>query len=117
MTVTHFEKLRDISASSARRFDIPARESYNPAMTDFRWEDPGELVDRDLMLALWERHPADAVKGYVPTYRFELHRTGSYEKIGYIDLRGIRDRHPISGSFGTSRQIPPAHLTRAARIL
>jgi hypothetical protein len=32
------------------------------------------------------------------------------------NLTRHRDKHPIPGSFGTSWQIPPAHLTRSAEV-
>jgi predicted acetyltransferase len=91
-------------------------------MSDFRWEDPGKLIDRDLMLVLWERHPADAVKGYVPTYRFELRRTGSDEKIGYIDLRvGNNDKLRLYAGH-IAYGVEPLHrghhyAARACRLL
>lgn len=56
-------------------------------MADFRWIEPGKLVDGDLELVLAEKSPEDPSKGYVPAYKFEMRRTGNPEKIGHIDLR------------------------------
>ena len=56
-------------------------------MCEFQWKEPGELSDRDLQLVLVERIPDDKVKGYVPTYKFEMRRDGSTDTVGDIYLR------------------------------
>ena len=56
-------------------------------MNEFKWLEPGELADNDLMLFLKEKCSADPAKGYVPAYKFEIRLKGQRETIGNIDLR------------------------------
>lgn len=56
-------------------------------MCEFRWREPGELVDRELQLVLAERIPEDRGRGYVPAYKFEMRRDGGAEPVGDIYLR------------------------------
>lgn len=56
-------------------------------MCEFRWKEPGELSNRDLQLVPVERIPEDKVKGYVPTYKFEMRRDRSTDTVGDIYLR------------------------------
>jgi tagatose 1,6-diphosphate aldolase len=49
--------------------------------------DIGTLSDGDLKLILAARIPADAAKGYVPAYRFEMFIEGHPSPVGEISLR------------------------------
>ncbi len=53
----------------------------------FEFINPGRLVDSDLELVLVKKTPADAVKGYVPGYEFEMRRFGEATVLGSIRLR------------------------------
>jgi predicted acetyltransferase len=54
---------------------------------DFRFLDPGLLVDGDLELVLVKAQPCDTGYGVVPQYEFELRRTGTTPQIGLVKLR------------------------------
>ena len=54
---------------------------------DFKFLIPGKLVDRDLELILVEKCSADALKGYVPAYGFEMRHVNQNTNIGNISLR------------------------------
>ena len=58
-------------------------------MSDFKWREPGNLVDDDLALVLVRQTPAEPSKGYVPAYWFEMRRTGTEERMGNIELRDL----------------------------
>jgi predicted acetyltransferase len=56
--------------------------------SEFRFLDPGPLVDGDLELLLARAIPCcDTRRGVVPQYEFELRLTGTTLKIGLIKLR------------------------------
>jgi predicted acetyltransferase len=54
---------------------------------DFRFIQPGALVDNDLELQVKELSPYNPDKGYVPGYKFEMVHTGTKQVMGVIDLR------------------------------
>ncbi len=54
---------------------------------DIAFVDPGRLVDGDLELQLVETTPADHERGFEPSYRFEMTKTGSGVVMGDISLR------------------------------
>ncbi|NLF31928.1 MAG: GNAT family N-acetyltransferase [Planctomycetes bacterium] len=54
---------------------------------DFRFLDPGPLVDRDLRLMLVETKPADPDRGFVPAYVFDMVLDGTPITVGSINLR------------------------------
>jgi predicted acetyltransferase len=56
-------------------------------MNNFKFREPGRLVDGDLELVLTGRHPANPIKKYVPWYEFEMRRAGTAERLGLIRLR------------------------------
>jgi len=55
--------------------------------SEFRFLDPGPLVDGDLEMVLARAKPCDTRRGVVPQYEFELRLTGTTPKIGLIKLR------------------------------
>lgn len=54
-------------------------------MQDFKFIDPGPLVDGELEVVIVETTPADPARAWVPNYLFEM-RVGG-EKAGRISLR------------------------------
>ena len=54
---------------------------------DFKFIDPGALVDGDLTLALLRTVPADPAKGYVPSYEFEMRFAQDGQAMGNLRLR------------------------------
>ena len=68
---------------------------------NFKFLDPGELVDDDLELVLVEKAPADEAKGYFPKYRFEMRNVKTGETMGEISLRvGNNDNTKYGGNVG-----------------
>ena len=61
----------------------------------FTFLDPGELVDGELRLVLSDRVPARPEKGYVPVYLFDMHRAGTVETVGTIELRAENAGHIV----------------------
>jgi len=55
--------------------------------SDFEFQNPGRLVDDDLKLVLVSKHPGDARRGYVPSYRFHMRHVADRRKAGRIELR------------------------------
>lgn len=55
--------------------------------SDFRFLDPGTLVDGDLELVLARAEDRDTRRGVVPQYEFDLKSTGTTLKMGLIKLR------------------------------
>jgi predicted acetyltransferase len=55
--------------------------------SEFRFLDPGPLVDDDLELVLARAEPRDTRRGVVPQYEFELRLTGTTLRIGLVKLR------------------------------
>jgi tagatose 1,6-diphosphate aldolase len=53
----------------------------------FRFLDPGRLIDDDLELVLIARRPDDSIKGWAPSYEFEMQRRGGGASLGSISLR------------------------------
>lgn len=54
---------------------------------NFRFIEPGLLVDDDLELRVKELCPFNPEKGHVPEYKFEMVHTGTKAVMGVIDLR------------------------------
>lgn len=54
---------------------------------EFRFYDPGALVDGELSLELVGRNPEDPVKQWVPSYDFDLHIDGGTASAGRINFR------------------------------
>jgi tagatose 1,6-diphosphate aldolase len=69
---------------------------------EFKFLEPGPLIDNDLELVLARKTPPDHRRGYAPVYSFNMLRAGSRGIIGSIDLRiGItEDLVKYSGHFG-----------------
>lgn len=66
----------------------------------FAFLDPGKLVDEGLELVLTRTADADPVRGYVPSYEFEMRRVDDSVCMGKIRLR-----------IGTSTELKyPGHL-------
>jgi len=60
---------------------------------DFKFLDPGVLIDDDIQLILKETRPFDPENGFVPEYKFEMVHTRSNAVMGTIDLRvGLTDK-------------------------
>jgi predicted acetyltransferase len=55
--------------------------------SEFRFLDPGTLVDGDLELVLARAEYRDTRRGVVPQYEFDLRSTGRMLKMGLIKLR------------------------------
>lgn len=53
----------------------------------FHFVEPGRLVDDDLELVLIARRPADLVRGWEPSYEFEMRRVSDGAVLGNISLR------------------------------
>ena len=56
-------------------------------MPEFRFLEPGPLIDGDLELVLERKVPADPVKGYVPGYEFAMRSHPGGETIGHLRFR------------------------------
>ena len=54
---------------------------------DFKFHDPGALVDSELELIVKELLPYNPQKGFVPAYRFIMVHSKSGAVMGMIDLR------------------------------
>ncbi len=88
----------------------------------FHFHEPGPLRDGDLELVLVEQYRGNPAIGYVPTYRFEMRRAGSPERIGNIELRVGDTQHlrMYGGHIGYA--VAPAYrghryAARACRLL
>jgi predicted acetyltransferase len=57
----------------------------DPSIVSTAFQDPGELVDGDLLLSVEHLYPGDAELGWVPAYRFSVTVRG--KKVGEIELR------------------------------
>jgi tagatose 1,6-diphosphate aldolase len=55
--------------------------------SEFRFFDPGSLVDGDLELVLASAEYRDTRRGVVPQYEFDLRKTGTTLTMGLIKLR------------------------------
>ena len=70
-------------------------------MKDFKFLDPGKLIDDDLELILVEKMPANKAEKYFPAYKFEMQNTDTGEKMGNISLRvGNNDNTKYGGHIG-----------------
>ncbi len=68
---------------------------------EFKFLDPGKLVDHELELILSETNPENVEKKYVPAYKFDLYNTATKEKMGYIHLRiGQNENIFYGGNIG-----------------
>lgn len=88
----------------------------------FEFRDPGPLVDGDLKLVLAGQYPADPLKGWVPSYSFQMALAGRGAIAGRIDLRvgETRDVLMYAGHIGYA--VAPEHrghhyAARACRLL
>jgi predicted acetyltransferase len=54
---------------------------------DFRFRDPGPLVDDDLMLILAAQHPGDQSTQFAPAYEFEMRHPATQERLGMVEFR------------------------------
>jgi len=76
----------------------------------FEFYDPGQLVDGDLTLVLYEAYPGDERRGYVPAYRFRMMRgdsrvDGRKQEVGRIEHtphRDVRGAHRLPGAADIS---------------
>jgi predicted acetyltransferase len=69
---------------------VPRLQSFGQMkneQAEFRFLDPGPLVDGDLEMVLVAAKPSDTKRGVVPQYAFELRRTGTTLRIGLVKLR------------------------------
>jgi predicted acetyltransferase len=89
---------------------------------EFQFLDPGALRDGELSVVLGGKNPADAVKGWVPSYDFHLHIDGVTRRIGRVNFRAgnTQSLKMFGGHFGYG--IDPAHrghhyAERAVRLL
>ncbi len=88
---------------------------------EFRFLDPGELVDGDLRLVLLLCYRGDPARGMVPTYEFRMERVPDGAHLGGASLRVGDTEHIIYvGHIGYG--VNPAHrghhyAARATRLL
>ena len=82
---------------------------------EFRFLDPGRLIDGDLELVLVETIPGDPARGWVPEYRFEMRpanqraRTGPTTVMGELYLRTmLTERLTIYGGH-IAYDVHPQH--------
>jgi tagatose 1,6-diphosphate aldolase len=88
---------------------------------EFRFRNPGRLVDGDLQLILVKRTPANPAKKHVPGYQFEMREVGGKGKIGRISLR-IGSARPLQcpGHMGykvSKRSRGNRYAARSIRLL
>lgn len=70
-------------------------------INDFKFLDPGLLIDENLEVTLVKKVPADPDKGYFPKYEFELKDRATGEIMGQISLRvGNNDNTKYGGHIG-----------------
>jgi tagatose 1,6-diphosphate aldolase len=75
------------------------KQSMPSAM--FQFLDPGRLVDGDLQLVLVKKVPPDPARRHVPSYLFEMRKTGGHGKIGWVSFRvGSARRLRCPGHLG-----------------
>lgn len=68
---------------------------------EFTFFNPCKLTDDDLELVLVKKVPADEMKGYFPTYEFEMRNAKTAEIMGYIVLRvGDNENTKYGGHIG-----------------
>lgn len=84
------------------------------------FQDPGELADGELHLELEERYRGDAVKGWVPAYRFAM--TVGGEHVGKIELRLGATDFMVRFAGQVGYEVEPTHrgrrlASRALRLL
>ena len=88
----------------------------------FKFNDPGQLIDGDLELALAEKYPGDPDIGFVPTYRFEMRLAGQDKEVGRVELRVGNTRHIVMYGGHIAYGVLPEHrgqhyAARACRLL
>ena len=68
----------------------------------FKFLEPGSLIDGDLELVLSRKIPPDYRRGYAPVYQFNMVPAGSRKIMGSIELRIGEDENLVqySGHFG-----------------
>ena len=88
---------------------------------EFRFINPGKLVDGDLELVLVKKIPANPSKKHVPCYNFEMRKVGGRGKIGQISLRVGSARHlrcPGHVGYGVNkRSRGRRYAARSCRLL
>lgn len=62
---------------------------------EFKFQDPGPLIDEDLELVLTKTVPGNPERNWVPAYHFRLQLTGTAQQIGSLDLRIGNTEHLI----------------------
>ena len=78
----------------------------------FEFLDPGPLVDGELELVLAKTVPEDTLCDYVPSYEFEMRRTGHPEKAGYVSFRvALTPKLSVFGGH-IGYGVEPAHRGR-----
>jgi len=85
----------------------------------FRFLDPGELREGDILLRLAATQPADPVKGWVPCYKFHIVSVAAGSRAGEIRLR-VGDNENLRLYWGhVGYGVDPEHRGRhfAARAL
>jgi len=89
--------------------------------TDFRFLNPGRLVDGDLELVLVKKAPANPAKKHVPWYQCEMRKVGGRGSIGRIHLRvgsARRLRYPGHVGFRVNKQSRgKRYAARSCRLL
>lgn len=74
----------------------PGTDTRHVSMSkDFKFINPGKLVDGDLELVVVKKHPANPAKKHVPAYDFEMRKVGKGSRIGSISLRLGRTRYLV----------------------
>ena len=70
-------------------------------MKNFKFLNPGKLIDNDLELVLVKKTPADEKRGYFPAYEFEMRNVKTGKKMGHINLRiGNNENIKYGGHIG-----------------
>ncbi len=70
-------------------------------MSNFKFLDPGKLIDDELELKLIKTSPANEERGYVPVYDFEMSNCETGDKMGSINLRiGYNENIHFGGNIG-----------------
>ena len=88
---------------------------------NFKFRDPGKLVDGDLLLVLVKKSPANPGKGYAPSYQFKMCKAGTGLRIGRISLRvGSASKLRYPGHIGYAvheKHRGHRYAARACRLL
>jgi predicted acetyltransferase len=89
--------------------------------TEFKFFDPGELVDGDLRLVLTLCYQGNTAQGMVPSYEFQMQRVPDGARMGGISLRVGDTEHIIYVGhigYGVAESYRGHHYAaRATRLL